>query len=405
MAITRDVLDLEQSMEYDIVIKGGTVIDPSQGIHAELDVGITAGKVTGLERSLGVGNARDVIEAAGLIVTPGLIDLHTHVWWGVAHLAVEADSVSVQRGVTTAIDAGSAGANTMPGFQRYVIDAARTRVLAFLHISGMGQLDNEIGELEDIRWARVEHAVEIARQYPETIVGIKVRLSRPILGTNDLVALERALAAGELLDKPVMIHIGDTANPVERYLEQLRPGDIVTHSFTGRPRGILDSDGKVIDVALDAMDRGVVFDVGHGAGSFSFDVAEKFAEQGYSPGTVSSDVHKYNVNGPVFDLATTLTKYLHLGYDLADVVSFATRNPAAAVSLSDRLGTLKVGAEADVSLLRLDTGSYELMDAEGATRTASRMLVPVETIRAGRRVSLNNATHRLAHAHGVGHRH
>ena len=390
-------------MEYDIVIKGGTVIDPSQGINAVLDVGITNGTVTSLERSISDVRARDVLEADGQIVTPGLIDLHTHVWWGVAHLAVEADSVSVQRGVTTAVDAGSAGANSMPGFQRYVIDQAQTRVLAFLHISGMGQLDNEIGELEDIRWARVEHAVEIARQYPETIVGIKVRLSEAILGTNDLIALERALAAAELLGKPVMIHIGGTVSPVERYLEQLRPGDIVTHSFTGRPPGILDSDGKVIDAALDAMDRGVVFDVGHGAGSFSFKVAERFAEQGYSPGTVSSDVHKYNVNGPVFDLATTLSKYLHLGYELSDVISFATSNPAAAVGLSTRLGTLKVGAVADVSMLRIAHGSYELMDAEGATRTSGRMLVPVETIRAGRRVTLNNARFRTSH--GAGHRH
>ena len=192
-------------------------------------------------------------------------------------------------------------------------------------------------------------------------------------------------------------------SPVERYLEQLRPGDIVTHSFTGRPPGILDSDGKVIDAALDAMDRGVVFDVGHGAGSFSFKVAERFAEQGYSPGTVSSDVHKYNVNGPVFDLATTLSKYLHLGYELSDVISFATSNPAAAVGLSTRLGTLKVGAVADVSMLRIAHGSYELMDAEGATRTSGRMLVPVETIRAGRRVTLNNARYRTSH--GAGHRH
>ena len=390
-------------MDYDIVIKGGTVIDPAQGIHGVMDVGVTGGKVTALGDSVEDSRARDVIEAGGLIVTPGLVDLHTHVWWGVAHLAVEADGASVQRGVTTAIDAGSAGSNTMPGFHRYVIEQAQTRVLAFLHISGMGQLDNHIGELEDIRWARVEHAVEMARQYPETIVGIKVRLSEAILGTNDLVALERALAAAELLEKPVMIHIGGTASPVERYLEQLRPGDIVTHSFTGRPPGIVDSDGKVIDAALDAMDRGVVFDVGHGAGSFSFEVAERFAEQGYSPGTVSSDVHKYNIRGPVFDLTTTLSKYLHLGYSLEEVISFATQRPASAIGLSDSLGTLSIGSEADISILELRDGSFELMDAEGAVRTANRMLVPVDTIRAGRRVSVNNAHHR--HIHGAGHSH
>ena len=390
-------------MDYDIVIKDGTVIDPAQGIHGVMDVGVTGGKVTALADSVEDSRARDVFEAGGLIVTPGLVDLHTHVWWGVAHLAVEADGASVQRGVTTAIDAGSAGSNTMPGFHRYVIEQAQTRVLAFLHISGMGQLDNHIGELEDIRWARVEHAVEMARQYPETIVGIKVRLSEAILGTNDLVALERALAAAELLEKPVMIHIGGTANPVERYLEQLRPGDIVTHSFTGRPPGIVDSDGKVIDAALDAMDRGVVFDVGHGAGSFSFEVAERFAEQGYSPGTVSSDVHKYNIRGPVFDLTTTLSKYLQLGYGLEEVISFATQRPASAIGLSDSLGTLSIGSAADISILELRDGRFELMDAEGAVRTANRMLVPVDTIRAGRRVSVNNAHSR--HVHGASHPH
>ena len=392
-------------MQFDILIKGGTVIDPSQEINSRMDVGIAGGRVVALEPSLDGSLARDVIEAADRLVTPGLVDLHTHVWWGVAHLAVEADSVSVQRGVTTAIDAGSAGANTMPGFHRYVIEAVQTRVLAFLHISGMGQLDNEIGELEDIRWARVEHAVEVARQYPETIVGIKVRLSEAILGNNDLVALERALVAAELLEKPVMIHIGGTVNPVERYFDQLRPGDIVTHSFTGIPPGILDSDSKVIDSALDAMDRGVVFDVGHGAGSFSFGVAEKFAEQGYSPGTVSSDVHKYNVNGPVFDLTTTLSKYLHLGYELEDVIAFATTRPAAAVRLSDSIGTLKVGANADVTVLELREGRFTLTDALGATRVGDRMLVPIDTVRAGRRVSMNNARYRVAHTHGHNHIH
>lgn len=392
-------------MDFDLVITGGRVVDPASGTDAVLDVGVAGGRVTAVQPSIPAHRARDVIEATDRIVTPGLIDLHTHVWWGVAHLAVEPDSVSVQRGVTTAIDAGSAGANTMPGFQRYVIEQAQTRILAFLHISGMGQLDNEIGELQDIRWARVEHAVEIARNFPQTIVGIKVRLSEPILGNNDLIALERALAAAEMLQKPVMIHIGGTANPLERYLEQLRPGDIVTHSFTGHPRGILDSDGKVIDAALDAMRRGVVFDVGHGAGSFSFAVAEKFAEQGHAPGTVSSDVHKYNIRGPVFDLATTLSKYLYLGYDLSEVIGFATSRPAAAIELASSLGTLAVGAAADISVFELRPGKFQLADAMGATRVGNQMLVPIETIRNGRRVSVNNAHHFHRHMHGGGHSH
>ena len=282
---------------------------------------------------------------------------------------MEADPSCLYRGVTTAIDAGSAGANTIAGFHRYVMQQADTRVLAFLHISGMGQLDAEIGELEDVRWARVEKAVEAARNFPEVIVGIKVRLSEAILGNNDLIAMERALEASKLLGKPLMIHIGGTANPVERYLEQMKPGDIVTHSFTGNPPGIVDNDGKVIDAARDAMARGVNFDVGHGAGSFSFDVAEKCAADGFGPGTVSSDVHRYNIRGPVYDLLTTLSKYLYLGYSLPEVIGFATQRPASAIGMSDTIGSLRVGADADVSIIRLLERDVLLTDAKGATST------------------------------------
>ena len=177
-------------MTWDLVIKNGTVIDPSQGLHAKRDIAISGGKIRAVDTYISDGDTHDVIEADGLIVTPGLVDLHVHVWWGVAHLAVEADPSCLYRGVTTAIDAGSSGSNTIAGFHRYVMQKADTRVLAFLHISGMGQLDSEIGELEDVRWARVEKAVEAAKMFPETIVGIKVRLSEAILGNNDLIAME-----------------------------------------------------------------------------------------------------------------------------------------------------------------------------------------------------------------------
>ncbi len=380
-------------MTYDLVIKNGTVVDPSQGIHAKRDIAVAGGKIRAVESSISDGDAHDVIEAHGLIVSPGLVDLHVHVWWGVAHLAVEADPSCLYRGVTTAVDAGSAGANTIAGFHRYVMQSAKTRVLAFLHISGMGQLDNSIGELEDVRWARVEKAVEAAKMFPEAIVGIKVRLSEEILGNNDLVALERALEASKLLGKPLMIHIGGTINPVERYLEQLRPGDIVTHSFTGNPPGILDGEDRVIDAAWDAMNRGVNFDVGHGAGSFSFRVAEKCTEQDLRPGTVSSDVHRYNIRGPVYDLMTTLSKYLYLGYSLDEVIAFATHRPASAIGMSDFIGSLRVGADADISIMRLREGKVMLTDAKGETRQGDKLLVPVETVRQGRRVAPQHQMH------------
>ena len=388
-------------MTYDLVIKSGTVVDPSQGLHAKNDIAIAGGKIRAIEDHVPDKDTHDVIEADGLYVLPGLVDLHVHVWWGVAHLAIEADPACVYRGVTTAIDAGSSGANTIAGFHRYVMDQAQTRILAFLHISGMGQLDNDIGELEDIRWARVEKAVEAAKLHSDVIVGIKVRLTNNIVRHNDLVALDRAVEAAAYLGKPVMIHIGGTVHPLDRLLAKLRPGDIVTHSFCGRPYGILDSNGKVIDAAWDAQKRGVIFDVGHGAGSFSFPVAEKALEDGFGPGTVSSDVHRYNVRGPVFDLLTTLSKYLHLGYSLDDVVSFATTKPAGAVGLGENIGTLRVGADADIAVVQLREGPVTLADAQGNTRNANQLLLPVETLRKGRRFSPQHSTH----PHLVGHPH
>ena len=388
-------------MTYDLVIKNGTVIDPAQGVHAKKDIAVAGGKIAAVEDHVSDNDTHDVIEADGLLVTPGLVDLHVHVWWGVAHLAVEADPSCLHRGVTTAIDAGSSGANTIAGFHRYVMDQAATRVLAFLHISGMGQLDNDIGELEDIRWARVEKAVEAAKLHADRIVGIKVRLTDNIVGPNDLVALDRAIEAGEELQKPVMIHVGGSVNQFEQFMEKLRPGDIVTHSFTGRPHGILDNNNKVVDAAWDALNRGVIFDVGHGAGSFSFPVAEACLEQGLGPGTVSSDVHRYNIRGPVFDLMTTLSKYVHLGYSVDDALALGTMKPAAAVGLPDHIGTLKVGADADIAVIQHREGPVTFTDADGNERAGTQVMLPVETLRKGRRFNPQHSYH----PHLVGHPH
>jgi len=385
-------------MTYDLVIKNGTVIDPAQGIHDKKDIAIAGGKIVAVHEYVSDGDTHDLIEADGLLVTPGLVDLHVHVWWGVAHLAIEADPACVHRGVTTAIDAGSSGSNTIAGFHRYIIDRVNTRVLAFLHISGMGQLDNDIGELEDIRWARVEKAVEAAKLHSNVIVGIKVRLTEAIVGNNDLVALDRALEAGQELDKPVMIHIGDSVNDFDKFLEKLRPGDIVTHAFTGNPHGILDNNNKVIDAAWDAMQRGIIFDVGHGAGSFSFPVAEACLEQGLGPGTVSSDVHRYNIRGPVFDLMTTLSKYIHLGYSVDDALELGTSKPASAVGIQDHIGTLKIGADADIAIIQHREGAVTFTDAPGNERIGDQLLVPVETLRKGQRF---NPVHSV-HPHLVG---
>ena len=261
-----------------------------------------------------------------------------------------------------------------------------TRTLAFLHISGMGQLDLEIGELEDIRWARVDRAVDMARANPDHIVGIKLRLSTFLVASNTRAAFDRAHEATAAIGKPLMLHIGGTVDPsltLEAACARLRPGDIVTHSFTGWPPGIVDSTGRVIDAAVDARRRGVIFDIGHGSGSFAFRIAEAALADGFVPSTVSSDLHIGNVNGPVYDLVTTLSKFLLLGLSVEDVIAMATARPAAAIGRSGELGTIKVGGVADLSVLRLVEGRFTFRDSLGDERIGDRRLEPVATIRAG----------------------
>ena len=371
---------------FDLLIKGGSVVDPVGLTTTVSDIGVSGRRVAAIGPGLSEADAARLVDARGLLVTPGLVDLHVHVWSGVAELAIDNDPHHLARGATTVVDAGSSGANTFPGFRRYVIEPSLTRTLAFLHISGMGQLDLEIGELEDIRWARVGRAVEMARANPDTIVGIKLRLSTVLVASNARTAFDRAHDATAAIGKPLMLHIGGTVDStftLEDALARLRPGDIVTHSFTGWPPGIVDSAGRIIDAAVDARRRGVLFDVGHGAGSFSFRTAEAALADGFAPHTISSDLHVANVNGPVYDLVTTLSKFLLLGLSIEEVIAMATARPAHAIGRSSEIGRIAVGGVADLSLLRLVEGRFTLHDTRGESRVAHRRLEPVATIRAG----------------------
>lgn len=368
---------------YDIGVKHGTLVDPATGIVGKAEIGITSGRIEVIAPSVDENRCRRVVDASDCFVSPGFIDLHAHVWWGVAHLGIEPDPSCIRRGVTTVVDAGSAGSNTFLGFRRYVTERADTRVLAFLNISGMGQLDAEIGELQDLRWARVDRAVEMAKEHSDIVVGVKVRLSEPIVGPNCLPSLELAAAAASELSLPLMVHIGNAPLGLGEILARLKEGDIITHSFTGHRGGILDKAGQLHGAAREARERGVVFDVGHGAGSFSFEVAELAMSHGFLPDTISSDVHAYNVHGPVFDLVTTLTKFLALGVPLEDVVGMATAAPARAIGWSEKAGTIRVGGEADLTIFRMDDRPVALRDAMGVTRISKRLLVPVTTIKSG----------------------
>ena len=378
----------------DLAITGGRVIDPARGVDELGTVAITGGRlVPCVSETQGVPEpasfAHRVIDASGLVVVPGLIDLHTHVYWGVSHYGIDADTHCLQRGVTTAVDVGSAGAQTFPGFRRYVIDRARTRVLAFVHVAVEGMISPLVGELEDVRWASAEQAVARAREHPDVVVGVKIRLGYQMAGQDPEPSFAVARRAADELGLPLMVHVIDMPRPIAWLLPSMREGDIVTHCFHGSDGGgILDGNGRILPDVIDARERGVVFDIGHGIGSFTWRVARAALEQGFPPETISSDVHAYNVDGPVYDQPTTLSKLLHLGMALPDIVRATTVAPAAAVRRADELGSLAPGRDADVTVLELVRGARTLTDGEAKSETAAEWLEPRFVVRAGTALEL-----------------
>lgn len=378
----------ESAASYDLLVKGGRVVDPAQGISEERDVAISGSRIARVAKSIPEADARQVLDARGKIVTPGLIDIHVHVYDGVAPLGIPADPNCVAKGVTTVVDAGSAGAHTFPGLRRYVIEVVDTRVFALLNISVVGQStyspDNPYGELLELRYVNPKLAVRTIEKNRDVILGVKIRLTKNITDSHDLEALRLARQAADAVHLPLMVHIGDSHSPLKDILALLSKNDVVTHCFRGGDGGILDSSDRILPEVRAAAERGVRMDVGHGAGSFSFHTAERALEQDFLPGTISSDVHQYNVNGPVFDLATTLSKFLYLGLTLDEVIKRATDNPAQTFGFPLGLGTLRDGAEADVAVFDLAEGTFDFVDSEEQRRTGHQKLIPVATVKSGR---------------------
>lgn len=386
----RTLLGAEQEGEkkYDLLVKGGKVVDPSQQLSAVRDVAIAGHRVASIAEEIPEAQARQVLNARGKIVTPGLIDVHVHVYDGVAPLGIPPDPNCIAKGVTTVLDAGSSGAHTFPGFRKYIVNVADTRVHALLNISVVGQstlsTDNHYGELLNLAYVNPELAIRTIERNRDVILGLKVRLSKNITGEHDLKVLGLAKEAAAAVKLPLMVHIGNSHTPVEKILDMLGKGDVLTHTYHGNAGGILDSNGRILPEVRKAVQRGVNLDVGHGAGSFSFDVCEKALAQELLPGTISSDMHEYNVRGPVFDLATTLSKFLHLGLTLDQVIERAATNPARTFGFPQGLGTLRQGSEADVAVFSLEEGDFQFTDALKQSRLGHRKLVPVATIKAGR---------------------
>ena len=375
-----------RSYRYDLVVKGGRVVDPSQGIAERRDIALSGTRVAKLAPNIPESEAPHVLKAHCKIVTPGLIHIHVHVYDGVAALGIPADPNHIAKGVTTVVYAGSSGAVTFPGLKKYVIDVVDTRVFALLHIAvaGQSQQANGVDELIDIRHADPARAIKTIEQNRDVILGVKVRLSRPLTGDHDLEALARAREAADAVKLPLMVHIGNSYSPLPKILAMLKKGDVITHSFHGNRNGILDDRGRILPEVHKAVSNGVNLDIGHGAGSFSFDTAEKAMSQDLIPGTISSDLYQFNINGPVFDLATILSKFMHLGLTLEQVIERCTTNPARLFGNLNGLGTLEEGAEADVAVFSLEEGDFEFVDAKRATRIGHRKLSPVATVKTGK---------------------
>lgn len=354
-------------MPHDLVLKGGRVIDPSQGIDRITDVGFTNGKVVAVADPL---QAKEIRDVSGQIVTPGLIDLHTHVYWGGTSLGVEADAYARQSAVTTNVDTGSTGPGNFPGFRAHVIERAKSRVLVYLHISFAGiyafSPSIMIGESHDMGLMAAREALAVARENPDIIVGIKVRVGRHASGDNGINPLDIALDVADSAGLPLMCHIDEPPPTYEAVVEKLRPGDVLTHCFRPFPNAPMDASGKVRDAVIRARERGVIFDVGHGMGSFSWGTARAMVAAGFWPDTVSSDVHAMCLYGPAWDLLRTMTKFLALGMPMDELIASTTHRPAAALRRPD-LGTFSTGSTGDASVLELEARSIDLEDVLGET--------------------------------------
>jgi len=360
---------------FDLVLKGGRVVDPAQGLDGVMDVAFQDGLVAAVGPNLGA--ATESRDCAGLVVTPGLIDLHAHVYWGGTSLGVDPDDYARQSAITTLIDAGSAGPGNMHGFRRHVIERSDVRIVPFLNISfaGIFAFSHEVmvGECIDLRLLNPRVCLEVAKRDSDLVAGIKVRIGGGTSGINGIEPLRMALEVAEHAGLPLMAHLDNPPPYRPEVMRALRSGDILTHCFRPFPNAPATADCRVHQDVLEARQRGVIFDIGHGKGSFGFGTAMTMVKNGFLPDVISSDIHTLSIEGPAYDLLITMSKFLALGVPLPEVVRAATINPARAARLTDR-GTFRVGALGDASILTIAQGEFEFMDSLGETMTGPERL-------------------------------
>ncbi len=379
--------------KFDLLVRNANVLDPSQGLSGRRDIGIRYGVIEAIEASIAGDRAQRVMDVGGKLVTPGLIDLHAHTYAFGSAIGIPADELTAHQCTTTVVSAGDAGANNLAAFRRFVVPGSRTRQFAFVHIAVAGLAGFPVPELYNIDYAQVDAAARAVAENADFVLGVKVRMSENVIARHGVEPLKRAIQACERSGVPakVLCHIGGVADRalMSQILDLLRPGDILTHCYSGAPNIAGDAtnivqDGKLLPAALAAKRRGVVFDVGHGGGSFDYTIAEAAIAQGCGPDTISSDIHVFSGNTPGMPyLPWVMSKFIGMGFTLEQVVSMATTAPARVIGRVPKLGTLQIGAPADLSILEIVEGAVSFVDTRNNKRDGKVHLRPAGTVVAG----------------------
>jgi dihydroorotase len=371
---------------YDLILKGGQVIDPAQGMDGSFDVAFKSGKVAEVSKDISPEKSKDTRNVSGKIVCPGLIDLHTHVYWGGTSLGVDAEEIARRSGTTTFVDAGSAGAGNLLGFRKHVVERTTPRILAYLNISFPGifafSKNVMVGECGDLRLLNPHECLRVAEENLDLIVGIKARVGTRASGDSGVAPLQLAVEVASELGLPVMAHIDSPPPSREEVLDCLRPGDILTHCFRPFPSAPVTRDNQVRAEILDAHERGIIFDIGHGFGGFSFKSARAMLAEGILPDVISSDVHVLCIDGPAYDVLAVMSKFMALGMSLTEVIRATTENPAKALR-REGLGTLAVGSAGDATVMELRDETMEHTDVSGEKLLGDTRLVSAGTVIGG----------------------
>jgi dihydroorotase len=373
---------------YDLLLKGGEVIDPSQALHQRCDVAFREGRVAAVAADLPIETAQEVIDVTGLLVTPGLIDIHGHFFYRGWPGAVDPDRACLPAGVTSAVDAGSTGWGNYPALREYVLQPSHTRLYAFVHLcaTGLTSLTARIGELQNLAFAQMDQAIRCIGDHPDNVLGVKVRIDSRATGeANALPALKMARQVADATQSQMMVHVSHTPLPLIRLFDYMRPGDIATHILNGHKHGVLDGNGRIRPEVHEARARGIILDVGHAGVHFDLNVGRAAVSQSFWPDTLSTDIHTPPPDRVVYDLLGVMSTFLALDMPLAAVISTVTKQAAAAIGKSDELGTLRVGSAGDAAVLEVQEGDFTFVDAAGNQIQAGQRLAALLTIKDGKR--------------------